>query len=108
MPLCLILGIFCDKLKYERRTKSALFRAIEHKGCPILCGFFSLFCQKSECVPVQTGTEFALHHDIDSFLKKELNFMKKTHLLYIVLPFTFQFPAIKRSCAGLCGTVASA
>ena len=50
---------------------------------PNFVRFFSLFCQKSECVPVQTGTEFALHYDIDSFLKKELNFMKKTHLLYI-------------------------
>ena len=51
MPLCLILGIFCDKLKYERRTKSALFCAIEGKGCPILCGSSHYSAKSPSVVP---------------------------------------------------------
>ena len=44
---------FCDKLKYEQRTKPALFRAIGRKGCPILCGFFHYSAKSPSGVPVK-------------------------------------------------------
>ena len=67
----------------------ALFRAIVYKACPILCSFSGYLAKSRLWGITQIGTEFAHKYDIDSPEmkspeKKELQFMKKTKLLYIV------------------------
>ena len=61
----------------------------DRKICPILCSFAGYLAKNPLCGIVQIGTEFAENRDIDipeieSLPKKELQFMKKKKLLYIV------------------------